>query len=96
MGCSQGSATLDFVVTTLLQSGAEQDELAVLGEGRGVQVVLDVQSVLGEDRADQVVLRVVVGCEREGAARTNMAMNMDDLNADSFTRAKMTLQLTHA
>ena len=27
--------------------------------------------VLGEDRAVQVVLRVVVGCERESAARTN-------------------------
>ena len=39
-----------------------------------VKVVLDVQSVLREDRAVQVVLRVVVGCEREGAARTNMAM----------------------
>ena len=44
----------------------ELDELlGVLGEGRGVEVVLDVQSVLGQDRAVQV------GCEREGAARTN-------------------------
>ena len=53
----------------------ELDELlGVLGEGRGVEVVLDVWSVLGEDRAVQEVLRVVVGCEGEGAARTNMAM----------------------
>ena len=50
----------------------EVDELLrVLGEGRNVEVVLDVQSVLGEDRAVQVVLRVVVGCDREGAGRTN-------------------------
>ena len=40
-----------------------------LGEGRGVEVVLDVFCVLGKDRAVQVVLHVVVGCEREGAAR---------------------------
>ena len=50
----------------------ELDELlGVFGEGRGVEVVLDVWSVLGEDRAVQVVFRVMVGCEREGAARTN-------------------------
>ena len=51
---------------TQLELGTELDELlGVLGEGRGVEVVLDVQCVLGEDRAVQVVLRVVVGCERE-------------------------------
>ena len=42
----------------------ELDELlGVLGEDRGVEVVLGVWSVLGEFRAVHMVLRVVVGCE---------------------------------
>ena len=49
-GCSQSSATLDFVVTER-ELGIELDELL---EGRGVEVVLDVRSFLGENRAVQV------------------------------------------
>ena len=63
----------------------------------GEKVVVPKLCVLGEDRAVYAVLRVVVGCERERrCGKDQHGDDMDDLKADSSTRAKMTLQLTHA
>ena len=70
------------------KSGVEQDELAVLGEDRAVQVVQDVQSVLGEDRAVQVVLRIVVGCDESKCGKDQQGDDVDDRRMDPFMRGQ--------